>query len=131
MKQATRDIFDRQLEAVLAELPEQVHALLDEIPLIVEDYPSEKVLREVNLQHRHQLCGLYVGRNRLERSIDDNAVPSDVVYLYRLGIMRQAEAIAGRPSQAELRKQIRITLLHELGHHHGLDEDDLDSLGYG
>ena len=31
----------------------------------------------------------------------------------------------------ELREQIRVTLLHELGHHHGLDEDDLEALGYG
>lgn len=131
MNQSTRENFDRQLEAVLAELPQQVHDLLERIPLIVEDYPSERMLHDVGLKHRSDLCGLYRGRNILQRSIDDSGIPSDVVYLFRLGLMREAESIAGKPSNSELREQIRITILHELGHHHGLDEDDLDELGYG
>ncbi len=36
----------------------------------------------------------------------------------------------GRVDEAELRRQIRITILHELGHHHGLTEEDLEELGY-
>ena len=132
MKQATRDQFDQQLEAVLAELPPQVHAILQKVPLIVEDYPSEGLMREQKIRHRSDLMGFYCGDEGLAKlSYDGPPHLNDSVYLFRLGIMRMAEEIAGRQSNAELRNQIRITILHELGHHHGLDENDLEELGYG
>ena len=56
---------------------------------------------------------------------------SDVVQLYREGIMQQSAGRDGFVDEAELHRQIRITLLHELGHHHGLTEDDLEEMGYG
>ena len=53
----------------------------------------------------------------------------DRMMLFREPIMRLADWWAGQPD-GELGRQIRITLLHEIGHHFGLDEDDLAALGY-
>jgi predicted Zn-dependent protease with MMP-like domain len=127
---ATRDFFDEQLEQVLDELPDEVHALLDEVPLYVEDYPSRDVLKKMGIRHRSQLCGLYTGIPLTERSINHSGVLSDVVQIYREGILTLATNRRGRVDEAELRRQIRITILHELGHHHGLTEEDLEELGY-
>lgn len=125
-----RDYFDQQLELVLPQLPESVHRLLDEVPLIVEDYPSERQMRQLGIRHRRQLCGLYTGIPLTGRSVMHSGVPSDVIHIFREGILSMASDRRGRIDELELRKQIRITILHELGHHHGLTEDDLQRLGY-
>jgi predicted Zn-dependent protease with MMP-like domain len=128
--QATREFFDDHLEVVLAAMPAEVHRLLDEVPLIVEDYPSIDVLRKMGIRHRSHLCGLYTGIPLTERSVWHSGILSDVVQIYREGILSLATDRRGRIDEAELRKQIRITILHELGHHHGMTEEDLEELGY-
>ena len=128
-----RQRFDELLEQVLAELPEEVTRLLEEVPLVVEDYPAEKVVKDMGLDHRDELCGLYTGIPLIERSIEQSGQLSDCVTIFREGILRTAreEDPQGRLKTANVLQQIRITILHELGHHHGLDEDDLEELGYG
>ena len=55
----------------------------------------------------------------------------DVVTVYREGIAAYAADARGHVRDDRLRREIRITILHELGHHHGLSEDNLRQLGYG
>lgn len=131
MNQRLRDFFDIRLEKVLASLPEWLLELLDEVPLCVEDHPSEEVLRSLGIRDRGDLCGLYTGVPLSARSVMDPARMPDVVTVYREGILRASEDGNGNLSEPELMRQIRITVLHELGHYHGLDEDELAELGYG
>ena len=130
MQEELRNYFDEQLEAVLAELPRQVTDLLDETPLVVEDYPSREIMRRVGVRHRSHLCGLYTGIPLTERSVQHSGVLSDVIHVFREGVLGLATDRRGQMDEAELRRQIRITILHELGHLHGLDEDELEELGY-
>ena len=125
-----RRYFDQQLEAVLAAVPQQVRDLLDQVPLYVEDHPSKRMMRQLQVRHRDQLCGLYTGIPLTERSINHSGVLSDAIYLFREGVWASAMDEAGDVDQQELHRQIRITVLHELAHHHGLDEDELRELGY-
>ena len=131
MKRSLRDHFDQQLETVLGELPEGIHTLLEKVPLHVEDYPSKEVLRTVGVRRRENLCGLYTGIPLTERSVEHSGTPPDVVTIYREGVMASARDARGNVSEEALLREIRITVLHEIGHHHGLDEDELDRLGYG
>jgi len=131
MTQDERDYFDKQLDRVMAKMPPQVHALLDKVPMFVEDYPSPQVMRQMNVRHRQQLCGLYTGIPLTNRSVMQSGVLSDVIHIYREGILSMVSDAWGQVDERALREQIRITVLHELGHHHGLDEDDLSELGYG
>jgi predicted Zn-dependent protease with MMP-like domain len=131
LKPATRELFDAQLELVLAELPEQVREFMDRVPLVVEDYPSREVMRRMRIRHPSHLCGLYTGIPLIERSVEHSGTPSDVIHIYRLGIFNTARSRAGRFDEAELRNQIRRTILHEYGHHVGLSEKELRALGYG
>ncbi len=131
MKPELRKVFDDQLELVLPDLPQQVREFMNDVPLVVEDYPSREVMRRMRVRHRSHLCGLYTGIPRIERSVEHWGVPSDVIHIYRLGILSLARTRDGGIDDAELRTQIRRTILHEYGHHVGLSERDLRGLGYG
>ncbi len=131
MKPELRQMFDDQLEPVLAELPQQVKDFMNDVPLVVEDYPSREVMRRMHIRHRAHLCGLYTGVPLIKRSVEHWGVLSDMIHIYRLGIMSQARTRDGGFDEAELRRQIRRTILHEYGHHVGLTEGDLRTLGYG
>jgi predicted Zn-dependent protease with MMP-like domain len=137
MSPADRDRFDRLLEEVLDGLPDELLDLLDEAPLVVEDSPSRELLGSMGIPEDEELCGLHEGLARTERSLDAPGLP-DVITLFRRGIVGIAggwEALVedgvDRGGDEAVREEILVTLLHEIGHHFGLDEDDLDRLGYG
>ena len=131
MDRRLRDHFDYILEEVLAAMPQRIQKLVEEVPLVVDDYPSPEVMEKTKVRHREQLCGLYTGIPLTERSIWQSGTLPDRIMIYREGILLAAEDQHGHVTPNSLRDQIRITVLHELGHHHGLDEDDLRKLGYG
>lgn len=131
--ESQRARFDSILEALLERLPDGLLALLDEVPLIVLDEPTEEMLRDLGVPpeqwttEAHMLCGLHSGWMITERSVEASGDLPEQVHLFRRGIARAA---GGWRDEGALREEIRVTLLHELGHHFGLDEDDLDRLGY-
>lgn len=128
MNDAERRRFDALLEQVLAALPPSLHALLEEAPLIVEDAPSPALMRELDIEgDETELCGLHSGLPITDRSVHDHA-ELEMIHVFRSGIVAQAGGwIAGEGAVSE---EIRITILHEIGHHFGLEEDDLEELGY-
>ena len=126
-----RKHFDAQVDKVLAEMPRQLHELLERVPLHVEDHPSEEVMMDRGVQYLDDLCGLYTGIPLTQRSIEHSGTLPDVVTIYREGILTAAADRDGHIRNDRLRQEIRITIYHELGHHHGLSEDDLRALGYG
>jgi predicted Zn-dependent protease with MMP-like domain len=127
----TRERFDEQLDWVLEQMPPMIHELLERVPLHVEDYPSEDVMEQTGVEYIDDLCGLYTGIPIGQKSVWHSGTLPDVVTIYREGILTAAADRSGRISTNRLREQIRITLLHEIGHHHGLSEEDLRQLGYG
>ncbi|MGA2259067.1 MAG: metallopeptidase family protein [Thermoguttaceae bacterium] len=125
-----RKRFDDQVDLVLAEMPPLVHELLDRVPLHVEDHPPEEVMIDRSVEYLDDLCGLYTGIPLTQRSIEHSGTLPDVVTIYREGILTAAADRHGQIRNRRLREEIRITILHELGHHHGLTEDELRQLGY-
>ncbi len=134
-----RHLFDDLLDDIVAALPEHLHRLLEEVPLVVEDEPTDQLLEEMEIERGiTDLCGLHSGIALTHRSVEHSGVLPDRMMLFRGPIMRVAGYKRRRltPSREAkgteaLAEQIRITLLHEIGHHFGLDEDDLTALGYG
>ncbi len=134
-----RQRFDDLLEKVLGSLPQRLHDLLEEAPLIVDDRPSRDLLEELNLDgDEESLCGLHSGVPMTERSVEDDQAWPETIHLFREGIIDHGggwepwidddgESVGGAD---RVREEIRITLLHEMGHHFGLDEEDLEALGY-
>lgn len=115
----------------MEDLPPLVHELIERVPLHVEDYPSDDVMAKTGVRHRSELCGLFTGIPLTDRSIRHSGTLPDVVTVYREGIMAMAADAYGQIRTDRLREEIRITILHELAHFHGLDEDELRNLGYG
>ena len=140
-----RHTFDLLLEEVIDELPEHLAVLLEEVPVIVEDRPSRQLMAQMKLDPRvSDLCGLHSGIALTDRSVEHSGTIPDRITLFREGIIRLAGSGrsgarrfgilregAKHSAMEDLKSEIRITLLHEMGHHFGLDEDDLDELGYG
>lgn len=125
---ARRDEFDKILEELLMELPSDVYELLKETPVIVEDEPRKELLEDMGIYEPNEesdLCGLHWGVPLTARVPTDSNPDSPVILLFRGPIYRLVEE-----DKEDLREQIRITLLHELGHHFGFTEDDLEEMGY-
>jgi predicted Zn-dependent protease with MMP-like domain len=105
--------FDDHVRAALDELPPNLAAALTNVAVVVEDE---------NLQDP-DLFGLYHGVPLPERG-DMAGMPPDTISIYRIPLEESF------PDPDELREEIRITVLHELAHYFGLDEDRLAELGY-
>ncbi|MFB0985107.1 MAG: metallopeptidase family protein [Phycisphaerales bacterium] len=144
MSPEDRQQFDDLLDEIVAELPPRLMQLLDEKPVVVDDQPSPEMLVALGLpsESSDEICGLHSGPMMTERTVEPGEVDLPMIHLFREGIVACAGGWtpwrAAAPDGEDLegggvdliREEIRITLLHELGHHFGLDEDDLDQLGY-
>ena len=117
--------FADLVEEALAELPPQFAQHLEEVAIEIRDRPSVAQLKSVGLGKRDLLLGLYHGRPRTERSVLDGAAMPDVIFLFQDDIEQVSD------SEQDLITEVRTTVLHEIGHHFGMTEDDLDDLGYG
>ena len=117
--------FARLVEKALAELPEPFAGYLEEISIEIRDRPTRKQLKNVGLKPDELLLGLYHGRPVTERSVLDSMTLPDVVYIFQ----EDVELVSD--SEADLVREVRTTVLHEIGHHFGMSEEDLDKLGYG
>lgn len=125
-----REWFDSILEALIPTLPPRVRQVMEEVPVVVEDVPDAATLKKMRIRHPAGLLGLYHGVSIDRRSLNDAPRLGDVVYLYRLGLLSVSRRRDGVILEPRLREEIRRTLLHEIGHHHGMDEDELEELGY-
>jgi predicted Zn-dependent protease with MMP-like domain len=113
-----RNAFDRLVEDAIASLPDQFAQWIDEVPIIVEDAPAPGDKRVQNA------LGFYQGDTLFGRLENSGHLPARIV-LYREHLMHACR------TREQLAEEIRKTLLHELGHHAGMDEEQLDALGYG
>jgi predicted Zn-dependent protease with MMP-like domain len=117
--------FAELVERALSDLPEPFASHLEEVPVEVRTRPTRKQLRECGLEEDDLLLGLYVGRPLTERSVEHSGTMPDVIYIFQ----EDVELVSD--TEEQLMQEVRTTVLHELGHHFGMDEDDLDELGYG
>lgn len=110
-----RDVFERLVAEAMDSVPQRFAAAFAEVAVIVEDRaPVDDP----------DLYGLYLGVPLDEPWAADGELPPTIaLYMHPL--------IDDCATHDELIREIRITVLHELGHHLGMDEDQLDALGYG
>ena len=120
----TRRNFDAMLEQAIDELPKKFARWLDEVPIIVEDEPPDDLLDELGIDADGDLLGSYHGVAITRRSVEDSPHLPDQIFLFRRPLMAMCD------TPEELAKEIRKTLLHELGHYAGFDEDELEDMGY-
>jgi len=148
MNPSQRRRFDTLLESALESMSPRLRALLEEVPLIVDDSPEPALARELYEELGHEpdetlqdfvdfLCGLHTGLALTERSVEQSAGLPDHIRIFRDGIVNVAGGWDPQPGEDDdavddaVYEEIVITILHEIGHHFGLSEHQLEELGYG
>ena len=109
--------FDSVIQAALATLPAQFAELMSNVVITVEPYANEEWLDGAP---REEVFGLYLGVPLTERSFDDPYHLPDQIFLF------QAALEAAFPDRDALCEEIRVTVIHEVGHFFGLDEDEIE-----
>jgi predicted Zn-dependent protease with MMP-like domain len=114
--------FEALVARALARIPPPFDRALDEVAIVVEDEPSPAQRRDNGLKPGEMLYGLYDGIPRTEWGADLVPIPNKIS-LFRLPLEEDF------PDPDELADEVRLTVLHELAHHLGIDDDRLDELG--
>ena len=112
--------FAGPVEQAIANLPAEYARLLDTVAVVVEDEPPARVLKELEIEKGKELLRQYHGLSLNDDSFfrAGGQVPAQIS-LYRGPILRQCE------TEAEMVQEITDTLVHGLGHHVGLDDDEM------
>ena len=115
--------FYELVERALEGLPPELAALLENVAIVVDDWPEYSTPLASDDPDR-TLYGLYEGVPLTERGAGYYGMLPDKITIFRGPIERDF-------SQDELEEEIRITVVHEIAHHFGFDEDRLEELGWG
>ncbi len=107
-------------------LPHEFRAVATDLVIRVEDFASDDVLNELGIEDPFELTGLYQGVSLDKQSVSDVPREPDMVFLYRRPIL---DEWAG--SDEELGHLIAHVLVHEIGHHFGFSDDDMDAINSG
>ena|SRR5215218_10270804 len=121
--EAREAAFERLVDRALAGIPMPYREALAEVAIVIEDEPSAEHLRENDLEDGETMYGLYEGVPRTDYLADWGG-PNRIT-LYRLPLEEDF------PDAAELEAEVRMTVLHELAHHLGIDDHRLEELGAG
>jgi len=116
-----------EIEAMAIEayrdLPEEFRTLCGDIRFIVADFPDEDVMREMELQSPFDILGLFEGRPIGEMGVEMTGAMTNRILLYRRPILDYWAEHAD-----SLDAIVRHVLIHEIGHHFGLSDDDMEAL---
>lgn len=115
--------FERLVEEALDSLPERFAALLDNVVVVVEEEPNASDLDVLDDEHGHdhghsELLGIYRGTPMTRRSYDSFRMP-DQIAIFRGPILRVSR------TRSDAHRQIRETVIHELGHYFGLSDEEM------
>lgn len=117
----SRESFERLIQQALEDLPEEFASRLENVALVVEEEPDAKVLEQMGFDPEEaadELFGLYQGTPLVERDTGYADVPDRIV-IYMGPILRSCR------SPREVVREIRNTVIHEIGHHFGLSDEEM------
>lgn len=120
-----RDKFIEIVLNTISDLPEEFRNLIENVDIVIEDWPSRRQLRQVGLTHRNELFGLYEGTPRTERDQRYNLVLPDKITIFQKPIEEQCT------DPDNLKFEIARTVKHEIAHFFGLDEATMDKIEHG
>ncbi|CAN5162479.1 metallopeptidase family protein [soil metagenome] len=123
-------VSPRRFEALVARaldhLPPEFQAHMENVSVVIAEAPDLELLESMGVDPDDPddtLFGLYEGVPLTERRHDDVLLP-DSITIFRRPLLEWAD------SEAQIVEEVRVTVLHEIGHFFGLDEDRLEELGY-
>ena len=120
-----RTRFIELIRQALRDVPPPFKEHLGKVDIVVKRRPSREDLRQADLAADESMYGFYRGVPLTERDSGYNMVAPDVIDIYQEPLEEDF------PDERDLIAEIRATVLHELGHFFGIDDDRLDELGLG
>ena len=122
-KDPSLDDFHGFAVEALAAIPEPFRPHIKGVVIRVAEWPEDDVLADMGFESPYDLLGLYHGVALTERSTGDVAPPVDMIFLYRQPLLA-----AWEEDGCDLRDLVRNTLVHEIGHHFGLTDAQMEAL---
>ena len=110
----------------LAAIPPELRRHLGDLVIRVDDFPDEETMEEMDLESPFDLLGLYRGVDLLQRSVSDQPQALDMIYLYRRPLLDY-----WCETEEDLTRIVRHVLIHEIGHHFGFSDDDMERIEQG
>ncbi len=117
------DDLEQIARAQLASIPELFRRHVRDVVIRVEEFCDEEVEAEMGLESPFDLLGLYRGVSLDRKSVAASAADLDMIFLYRRPILDY-----WCESGEDLNSIVRHVLVHEIGHHFGLSDDDMDRI---
>ena len=118
------DEFADLVDEALQDIPEALLTYMADVAIDIEPVPDARTCRSVGVSDPRNLLGLYQGTPLTERSVEHQGRLPDHIVIYQENVERHCR------TRRQIVRQIRKTVFHEVGHHFGLDEDDLAKLGF-
>jgi predicted Zn-dependent protease with MMP-like domain len=119
-----RSEFDRLIKEALRKIPQQFRDAMENVEVVVEDWPDPALMEEVTGDPDEVLYGLFTGTPLPERHFDDWGNLPALIHIYQKPLEEDF------PNRGELVREIEIALAHEIAHFMGFDEDTLREYGY-
>jgi predicted Zn-dependent protease with MMP-like domain len=115
--------IEKLAQAALSTIPRRLRRHLGDVLIRVEEFPDEEVEREMELESPFDILGLYRGVALPRKSVTDPRPNIDMIYLYRRPILDY-----WCETGEDLAHLVRHVLIHEIGHHFGFSDDDMDRI---
>ena len=119
-----RSSFDRMVEEAVGKIPKLFRDAMDNVEIVVEDWPNPDLMEEVTGERGEVLYGLFTGTPLPERHFDDLGNLPALIHIYRKPLEEDF------PDHEDLVREIEVTLAHEIAHFMGFDEETLREYGY-
>lgn len=120
----SREEFEALVDRALERIPPEFEEHMQGLAIDVEEAPDDETLEDMGIDDPYELLGLYRGTPLTERSVEWTVRMPDSIVIYQRNVERICR------TRREIVEQIRKTILHEVGHHFGMDEDELEEHGY-
>ena len=119
-----QDEFEALVIDAIGELPQELLARLDNVAIVVQEWPTLDQMVEAELEHRMELLGLYEGIPLTDRE-GYNLVLPDKITIF------QGPVEAMCRTREDMAREVRVTVAHEIAHHFGIDDERLEAMGLG
>lgn len=124
MTKMSKQAFDRIVERAIRRIPAEIRACLNNMSISVQGRPSQELLEEMGMQADDLLLGVYEGVPLPERTVSQPPLYPDVIFLFQEHLEEVCDTLE------DIEREIEITVVHEVAHFLGMDEERLAELGY-
>ena len=119
----SRELFEEFVAEAAESIPDEFRDLIDNLDLVVEEWPDRETMRAARIRHPSQLLGFYHGVPLTQRTHDYYLVLPDKISIYRRPILLQCSSVA------EVRDMVHHVVRHEIAHHFGISDERLWEIG--